>query len=149
MNKRLNAIVLDIDGVILDNSVIFQKILDYKLVRDDMWNFFHANCNGEDTKFIGDNLRPIIGNIPNTVVILSTARNEKCREETEARLDKEFFVYKELYMREDGDRRPSPEVKRDHLLKIMKDYDVILFIDDDSSNCAIAKDLGILALKKV
>ena len=145
---RLNAIVLDIDGVILDNSVIFQKILDYKLIRDEMWDFFHANCNGKDTVYIGETLQ-FLQLIPNTVIFLSTARNEKCRESTEKRLNEENFVFKKLYMRTDGDRRPSCEVKKDHLKEIMNDYNVVLFIDDDTSNSNMAKELGITALKKI
>ena len=31
----------------------------------------------------------------------------------------------------------------------MESYDIIAFIDDDLANCEMAKELGILALRKV
>ena len=52
-------------------------------------------------------------------------------------------------MRKDGDLRPSDRVKKEHLQDIMEHYDVTLFIDDDLSTCEMAKELGVLALRRV
>ena len=52
-------------------------------------------------------------------------------------------------MRKNGDYRPALEIKREHLVEIMKNFNVLLFIDDDLANCRMAEELGILALRKV
>jgi hypothetical protein len=52
-------------------------------------------------------------------------------------------------MRRDNDFRPSHEVKKEHLEQIMQEYNIIAFIDDDLSNCQMAKELGIFTLRKV
>ena len=31
----------------------------------------------------------------------------------------------------------------------MKEYDIVMFVDDDLSNCEMAKELGVLALRKI
>ena len=43
----------------------------------------------------------------------------------------------------------ASEVKREHLIEIMKEFDIIAFIDDDLQNCEMAKELGILSLRRV
>lgn len=151
--EKKDAIVLDVDGVILDNTDIFREIYELKLTGNNMWDYFHANCNGSRTKYIGDKLvflSFLAMIMPEDVdIILSTARNEKCRAKTEERLAHEGFEYAQLLMRPDGDLRPSSEVKKEHLLKIKETYDIVVFIDDDITNCEMAKELGILALRKV
>ena len=143
------AIVLDIDGVILDSEIILQEIYDLKLKGDDMWEYFQKNCNSSRVTSISS-VYPLIASFGNsTHVILSTARNDKCRQETERKLKDENFPYEFLYMRKDGDYRSSAEVKRDHLKDIARKFDIIAFIDDDLSNCEMAKGEGIFALRKV
>ena len=60
-----------------------------------------------------------------------------------------YILRIDLYMRKDGDYRSSQEVKKDHLIEISKNYDIIAFIDDELSNCQAASNEGILALRKV
>ena len=62
---------------------------------------------------------------------------------------KEHIIFDYLYMRTDGDYRPSQEIKKEHLQDIMKHHEVVAFIDDDLSNCEMAKELGMLALRRV
>ena len=69
--------------------------------------------------------------------------------ETKERLHNEGLPYDMLYMRKSDDERPSPEVKKDHLKLITQRFEVIAFIDDDLSNCQMAEQEGILALRKV
>jgi hypothetical protein len=52
-------------------------------------------------------------------------------------------------MRKEDDYRPSPEVKKDHLNKVLQKFDIIAFIDDDLANCQMAKEEGIFSLRKV
>ena len=148
MDKE-KAIVLDIDGVILDSAIILKEIYNLELRGDDMWSYFHEHCNSSRVSLI-KNIYPLLDSFKAHIyVILSTARNDKCRKSTEERLHDEGFPYDFLYMRKDGDYRPSTEVKRDHLRQISQKFDIIAFIDDDLSNCQMAEEEGIFALRKV
>lgn len=145
------AVVIDCDGVLLDTSHIFKELYELDLKGDAKWEYFHKRCNSEDVKLIPgikDLFKTFYNDVP-LAIIISTARNEKIRKETAAKLLENRILYDDLFMRKDGDYRPSPEVKRDHLKEIMKKYDVTLFIDDDIENCEMAKGLGITALRRV
>lgn len=148
MDKE-KAIVLDIDGVILDSAIILKEIYNLELRGDEMWSYFHENCNSSRVTFI-KSIFPFLNSFKASIyVILSTARNEKCRKGTEERLHNEGFPYDLLYMRKDGDYRPSDEVKKDHLKTISQKFEIVAFIDDDLSNCQMAEREGIFALRKV
>ena len=148
MNKE-KAVILDIDGVILDSTIILKEIYSLGLKGDNMWAYFHEHCNSPRVTLM-KNARSLLENLKDsTHVILSTARNDKCRRSTEERLRKEGFHYDFLYMRKDGDYRSSSEVKKDHLNQILQEFDVIAFIDDGLSNCQMAEREGIFALRKV
>ena len=82
-------------------------------------------------------------------IIISTARNEKCASETKRKLAENGILFEKLYMRNIDDLSPASCVKREHLEKIIKDFDVIAFIDDDLTNCQMAKELGILSMRRV
>ena len=145
------AIVLDIDGVLFNVEHIFKKLYKLDLKGDAKWDYFHEYCNKDDVELM-PGIRELFTTIYNDVplaIIISTARNEKVRKETTAKLLKHRVIFDHLYMRKDGDYRPSAEVKKEHLQEIMKNYKVTLFIDDDIENCEMAKELGILALRKV
>ena len=143
------AIVVDVDGVFLESYIILKEIFDLRLKGDDMWSYFHKNCNSDRVKFIKD-IISLLSCLNNDVrIILSTARNECCRQSTENKLKENGLIYHSLYMRAEKDARPSAEVKKDHLSTIGKSFEIIAFIDDDLSNCQMAKDLGILSLRKV
>lgn len=143
------AIVCDIDGVLLDTNHIMQETEDLELYGDLKWDYFYNHCN--DVEVITEAKEFILKCAETFEVLLSTARNEKCKKTTLNKLQKEglFFLNCDIYMRKDGDLRPSCEVKREHLLKIMEEFNIIAFIDDDIDNCKMAKDLGILVLRKV
>lgn len=87
------------------------------------------------------------GNAP--YIFFSTARNEKCKEATLNKLWKEGFIIPDdaIFMRSYYDFRSACEVKREHLLQIMEEFDIIAFIDDDIDNCKMTKELGILSLR--
>ena len=142
--------ILDIDGVVFSTDFLLQEIHDLGLTGDKMWEYFYTNCNSEKVFPIEGALELIQLLWDNGVnIIFSTARNEKCRESTWLKFSEYGIRYEGLYMRKDGDLRPSSEVKKEHLQQIMKEYDVMMFVDDDLSNCKMAKELGILALRKV
>jgi hypothetical protein len=143
------AIVIDIDGVLLDSDPILKEIYNLKLRGDAMWDYFHAHCNGPRVSFL-KGIYPLLNSLKGSVyIVLSTSRNECCRADTKARLHTEGFPYDLLYMRKEDDYRPSPEVKKDHLNKVLQKFDIIAFIDDDLANCQMAKEEGIFSLRKV
>lgn len=168
MIKR-KCIVIDIDGCLLDSSHIMQKAEDLDLYGDLKWDYFYNHCNNveviPETKRFLDTIdsgyyvtkENIIDGFDSYtccdrqkyVMIISTARNEKCREATEDKLFVEHIGYDKMYMRADNDFRPAYMVKKDHLIEIMVDYDIVAFIDDDIDNCKMAKELGILSLRVV
>lgn len=159
---KRKAIVCDIDGVLLDSEHIMQESEDLELYGDLKWDYFYNHCNdveviSETKKYIDSfvhatyevEVEPNVITIDSVTLIVSTARNEKCRVETIDKLAQHEIFFNRMYMRKDGDLRPASEVKREHLIKIMKEFDVIAFIDDDLQNCEMAKSLGILSLRRV
>ena len=145
------AIVLDLDGVVLNTSHIFKKLYELDLKGDARWDYFHKHCNSDEVELM-PGIRQFFSTLYNDVplaIIVSTARNDKIRQETMEKLLKHNIIVDHLYMRKDGDCRPSPEVKKEHLQEIMKEYNITAFIDDDIENCDMAKELGILTLRKV
>ena len=145
------AVVLDIDGIILDSSFILKEIHEKGLKGEEKWEYYYSNCNS-DRVYVFDSAWELLQTFYDAEmqVLLSTARNERNRDATNQKLWFQHGIcYDGLYMREEGDYRPSAEVKREHLQEIMKEYDIVMFVDDDLSNCEMAKEFGILSLRKV
>ena len=91
--QKSKAIVIDIDGVILDSDLILKEIYDLKLKGDAMWSHIHSNCNGDRVTFLS-NITSLLSSLDSSVaVVLSTSRNECCREGTEKRLHEEGYDY--------------------------------------------------------
>ena len=150
MKKK--AIVCDIDGVVLDTQFILDEIHELGLKGEEKWEYFYENCNSDRVKAIETTKNfytTIRYEINDLWCISSTARNEKCSDATLKKLAREKIVFDRSYWRKDGDLRPACEVKREYLLQIMEEFDVIAFIDDDLQNCKMAKSLGILSLRRV
>lgn len=149
MGKQKIA-VLDLDGVVLNSRCILDEIHTLGLTGDDMWKYFYTNCNADRVHVIDNALELIqLFYDAGVEIAFSTARNEKCKEETRKKLWQHGITSDLLYMRKDGDLRPSPEVKKEHLEEISKKYDIILFVDDELSNCETAKSMGIMSLRRV
>ena len=142
------AIILDIDGVILDTEFILSEIHEKGLKGDEMWDYFHTNCNSDRVQLM-PRIWEFIWAVDEFTIIISTARSEKVRSQTALKLTKHRISFDKLYMRNIDDLSPASCVKREHLEEIMKNYDIIAFIDDDLTNCQMAKSLGILALRVV
>jgi len=142
------CVVFDIDGVLLDTSFIIKEIDDKGLTGDEKWNYFYQNCNSNKVKCyetMKAYLKLLItqGILP----ILLTARNEHNREQTISKLKTEGIPFFKLYMRPVDNIDSSSEFKKEILIEIQKDYDILLFLDDDPFNVHAAELIGIPALK--
>ena len=77
-------------------------------------------------------------------VVISTARPERLRSDSQVWLRGIYLGYKALYMREDGDDRPDHYVKTEQALSIIDDFGrPMLWYDDNVDNCKVVKNLGI------
>jgi FMN phosphatase YigB (HAD superfamily) len=173
MVERKKCIVCDIDGTLVDTDFIFKEISELNLKGEERWDYFHEHCNSDRVKplerathfieLINFSVFMSLNIIPNESgkdelkvadtggydIILSTARKELSRKGTVQKLKELAIPFDKLYMRADDDKRLASEIKRDHLLEIKKEYDIIAFIDDDLTNCNMAKELGLFALRVV
>lgn len=80
-------------------------------------------------------------------VVISTARPERLWHQTWYWLKHQGIVFEDLYMREDKDDRPDPDVKRQQAESILTNWgNVLLWYDDNPGNVAVVKNLGIPAI---
>lgn len=151
---KRKAVVLDVDGVLLDTFFIFEDISTLKLEGDARWDYFHENCNSDNVHLI-EGAYMLFLNLFDMKVhsdvdfILLTSRNEKVRRDTEEKLKKEGIFYDRLYMRPEKDYREAHILKKETLLELQKEYNILLYVDDDLNNCKVAKELGIYTVRKV
>ena len=145
---KQKAIVLDIDGVIFDSTFLIQEISNKALKGEEMWKYYYANCNSDRVK-VKPQIYNILNGFKDCAFFISTSRNERCRRETEAKLNEAGIFPDKIYMRQEGDLRESQELKQQHLQEIMKDYDIRLFIDDEIANCQMANNLGIFTMRLI
>lgn len=80
-------------------------------------------------------------------IIFLTARDERVRLRTLQQLQDMFSFNIELYMRERNDERPSCVIKEEHLIELMKKYDIQFAIDDETPNVQMFKKYGITTLQ--
>ena len=161
---KRKAIVIDLDSTVLDTQFILDEIHKLGLKGDEKWEYFYKHCNSdrveviEETKKFLDTIlkatyevevKPRIITIDSVALIASTARSKSCHNKTHKKLMSVGIYPDYIFMREKDDYRLATEVKKDHLLVIMENFDIIAFIDDDLQNCEMAKSLGVLALRRV
>ena len=143
------AIVIDIDGVILDTSFILKEAEKLGLKGNAKWRYFYENCNSDRVHLMLNIKRFLNIFLEDAFLIISTGRNWKCSVETDKKLLSYGIEADRMFMRKDDDLRPAHEVKYEHLKTIMKEFQILAFIDDEIENCEMAKELGILALRRV
>ncbi len=157
---KQKAIVLDIDGVIFDSTFLIQEISNKALKGEEMWQYYYANCNSDKVK-VKPQIYNILNGFKDYAFFISTSRNERCRKETEAKLNEAGIFPAKIYMRQESDLQESQELKQQsdlqesqelkqqHLQEIMKEYNIKLFIDDEVANCKMASNLGIFTMRVV
>ena len=143
--------IFDIDGVLADieHRLKYARNKDYE-------KFYSDEEIIEDVRISSglELLRNLkMARRDNTVIVFATGRPEKTREITKVWLRNNSLETSHLYMRKDGDYRPSDIVKVELVSKILEDLNIntasscVMFIDDDPKNViAIEKNFGIRGL---
>jgi len=151
MKKR--AIICDIDGVLLDTKHIFENIEKYELTGDDKWDYFNRHANDYDVEIDSRIVEMLDALSKDYKIVFMTARSFEIHKQTRAKIAQAIGLYSgsifdyEIIMRRIDDFRASDEVKEGMLKYIQKLYDVVFAIDDESPNCEMFKQNGILTLQ--
>lgn len=83
-----------------------------------------------------------------TVVIVMSGRDEVCRPETEAWLNKHNIWFDQLFMRPQGDYRPDNIIKHELFNNHVRDeYDVMFVLDDRQQVVDMWRQMGITCLQ--
>jgi predicted secreted acid phosphatase len=142
MKKR--AIIVDIDGCMLDDRNILQHLPAQANDREG-WNAFNKHLwKCEPIRYMFDIVNSYKGH-----VIFVTAREcfQHVLAVTNESLNEVDYNYS-LFMREENDYRPSNEVKKDIYDNYIKDNYIIDFaIDDREENIKMWQSLGIPTLQ--
>lgn len=124
-----DAIIVDIDGTIADNSHRDKYRTDLYHTDKPIWNVIEC-IKGLQAY--------------STQLLLLTARSESSRKITEDWLASCGLQDYKLYMRSDDDKRPDFIVKRDIFEKyIKKCYDIIGVFEDRPRNCRMWRQYGL------
>jgi len=86
-----------------------------------------------------------IDDMQDTEIFIVTGRNDSTRAETEAELDSLGVDYDRLFMNP-GSSADTPAFKKATAESLLKEYNVILAIDNNPANRAVYRELGITAL---
>ena len=138
--KKENAIIVDIDGTIAENSHRVHHIKkDPKNPR--AWEHFFKECIKDE--MVPETILVAYRLALDHKIILCTGRTETYRPETKEWLDIYFPFYTELHMRRDGDYRPDFEAKGDMVDLVLKKYNVVMAFDDKDSVIKMLTEKGI------
>ena len=124
--SKTDAIIFDMDGTLVNVSVLVQKYMKGKyrnfdrFHRDSLWAPPHVEVL-QMAHDAAENGLPII---------ITTARKEIYREVTQAWLDEHGVQYENIFMRASDDNRPDVQAKTDILEEINKYYNIVHAVDD-------------------
>lgn len=132
----MNLVVSDIDGVIAN--------CEHRLpwAKAKLWDDFYNRVSADEPIYDGITLvKALLGD--DGVLVFMTGRRNTCRTDTEQWLTRRglFDGFDSMFMRKDGDHRPSPELKKEtyaNIISMMEArglaFDHIYYIDDDPEN---------------
>jgi predicted kinase len=126
--QRKQAAIFDADGTLVDirsvRHFLEGKVRDFdSFHRSSLWSPPNAEVVALAKRFYDEGL----------AVLVTTAREDKYREVTQAWVDREAPFWENIYTRPTGDQRPDAEVKAEILKEIQKHYDVVHAVDDRPS----------------
>lgn len=118
--------IVDIDGTVANTEHRIHYITNWH----KNWDAWHASAHKDEP------IEQIVELLDMAVtfeikIVLCTARDEKCREDTIKWFEENDIPYDALYMRKLGDRRDDDIVKFELLERIYEDgYEPTLVLDD-------------------
>jgi len=135
--------IVDIDGTIANTEHRIHYITD----GHKNWDAWHANSHkDEPIEEIVELLDMATAN--DIKIVLCTARDEKCREDTLKWLDANDIPWDALYMRKLGDRRYDDIVKFELLEQIYEaGYNPVLVLEDRNRVVKMWRDAGLRCLQ--
>lgn len=137
--NRRSAVLVDIDGVLCDNTERLQKHLE-----NGNWDHWFAEIL-EDRPNVGwVQLVNMLYHSGHRIVLL-TARTEAVREQTKEWMDRHWVPYHDLVMRGQGEEWAG--CKQNKLEGLKEQYNIVLAIDDDSHHCAMFEAAGIPTIR--
>lgn len=145
-------IVIDLDGTLTDGGTRAHLIPEDKTdVR--AWDKFNTSCEMDLPVGINMNIvyglyqRIQDGLMPFHDIVIVTARNEVCEQETVSWLSRYGLEGIPLYMRSYEDARDNASVKSDYFDQFESDgHEIVLLIDDDQAVVEMARKRGIYTL---
>ena len=147
------AVVCDIDGCLLDVSKLYLEIHKRSLKGQEMWNFFHENANNSEyvSKIVEIfSLLNLYGKAGYSIIIL-TARRDLIAKSTLHYLNTggiHLEYLNQLIVRPvDKEGTPSHIFKKAELEKLQEQFEISLVIDDEYTNCATFKEMGLTVLR--
>lgn len=131
------AFLVDIDGTLA-------HMRDYR--KPYQWDKVHLDDVDEVIADIVNSLKET--NACDYEVIVMSGRDESCREQTEAWLDKHGIWYDELFMRPEGDMRPDNIIKAELFDTHVRDnFDVQFVLDDRDQVVEMWRRMGLTCLQ--
>lgn len=149
------AIVVDIDGVLLDVSLLYKQIENLGLEGQAKWNFFHENANNPKYAVKVDKFFNLVNMYVQAgyKIIVLTSRRDLIGKSTLHYLlngDVKLDNLTEMVLRPaNKEGTPSYLYKKEEIQKLHKRYDIELIIDDEYANCAIFRQLGFTVLRVI
>ena len=149
------AIVVDIDGVLLDVSLLYKEIENLGLDGQAKWNFFHENANNPKYAVKVDKFFNLVNMYAQAgyKIIVLTSRRDLIGKSTLHYLlngDVKLDNLTEMVLRPiDKEGTPSYLYKKEEIQKLHKRYDIELILDDEYANCAIFRQLGFTVLRVI
>ena len=135
------AVIFDIDGTLATTSEE-----RHELILKRSWEKFHRlSICAQVNKRVADALHEYQES--DKAIIIITGRPERWRETTEHWLERNDIYYDVLFMRKNGDRRKSSIAKKEHVVKLLKYFDIIAAWDDRQQDIDMFEEMGISTVK--
>ena len=149
------AIVVDIDGVLLDVSLLYKEIENLGLEGQAKWNFFHENANNPKYAVKVDKFFNLVNMYAQAgyKIIVLTSRRDLIGKLTLHYLlngDVKLDNLTEMVLRPaNKEGTPSYLYKKEEIQKLHKRYNIELILDDEYANCAMFRQLGFTVLRVI
>lgn len=135
--------IVDIDGTIANT----EHRIHYITNGHKDWDKWHANAHKDEP--ISEVVELLhMANENNILILLCTARDEKCRNDTINWLAEHSIPYHRLYMRKKGDRRDDDIAKFEMLESILEEgYEPVLVLEDRDRVVKMWRSAGLRCLQ--